>query len=102
MGCQARDVAPGLQGFPWSRTSIAHMEIRGRQRQTAVQSGNALPRWGFAVVTDPEIVAGQMIDVILLRRRGAPLEVADVICYLAGDRSSYLTGINIELAGGAL
>jgi hypothetical protein len=25
-----------------------------------------------------------------------------VICYLAGARSSYLTGINIEIAGGAL
>jgi NAD(P)-dependent dehydrogenase (short-subunit alcohol dehydrogenase family) len=51
---------------------------------------------------DPKVVARQMIDLIPLRRRGAPSEVADVICYLAGDRSSYLTGINIEIAGGAL
>jgi 3-oxoacyl-[acyl-carrier protein] reductase len=43
-----------------------------------------------------------MIDLIPLRRPGAPSEVADVICYLAGARSSYLTGINIEIAGGAL
>jgi NAD(P)-dependent dehydrogenase (short-subunit alcohol dehydrogenase family) len=52
--------------------------------------------------TDPDIVARQMIDMVPLRRRGAPSEVADVICYLAGNRSSYLTGINIEIAGGAL
>jgi NAD(P)-dependent dehydrogenase (short-subunit alcohol dehydrogenase family) len=52
--------------------------------------------------TDPETVARQMIDMVPLRRYGAPSEVADVICYLAGDRSSYLTGINIEVAGGAL
>jgi NAD(P)-dependent dehydrogenase (short-subunit alcohol dehydrogenase family) len=52
--------------------------------------------------TEPEAVARQMIDAIPLRRYGSPAEVADVICYLAGDRSSYLTGINIEIAGGAL
>ena len=51
---------------------------------------------------EPEVVAKQMIDAIPLRRYGSPAEVADVICFLAGDRSSYLTGINIEIAGGAL
>lgn len=50
---------------------------------------------------DPEDVAAQMIGAIPLRRYGAPSEVADVIAFLAGDRSSYLTGINIEIAGGA-
>jgi NAD(P)-dependent dehydrogenase (short-subunit alcohol dehydrogenase family) len=52
--------------------------------------------------SDPEVVARQMIDMIPLRRYGTPSEVADVIAYLASDRSSYLTGINIEIAGGAL
>jgi NAD(P)-dependent dehydrogenase (short-subunit alcohol dehydrogenase family) len=51
---------------------------------------------------EPEAVATQMIDAIPLRRYGTPAEVADVICFLAGDRSSYLTGINVEIAGGAL
>jgi NAD(P)-dependent dehydrogenase (short-subunit alcohol dehydrogenase family) len=50
----------------------------------------------------PEAVAQQMIDAIPLRRYGSPAEVGDVICFLAGDRSSYLTGANIEVAGGAL
>jgi NAD(P)-dependent dehydrogenase (short-subunit alcohol dehydrogenase family) len=52
--------------------------------------------------SDPELVARQMIEAIPLRRFGSPAEVADVICFLAGDRSSYLTGINIEIAGGAM
>jgi NAD(P)-dependent dehydrogenase (short-subunit alcohol dehydrogenase family) len=52
--------------------------------------------------SDPEEVARQMIELVPLRRYGAPSEVADVICYLVGDRASYLTGINIEIAGGAL
>jgi NAD(P)-dependent dehydrogenase (short-subunit alcohol dehydrogenase family) len=50
----------------------------------------------------PETVAQQMIAQIPLRRYGTPTEVADVICFLAGDRSSYLTGGNIEIAGGAM
>jgi NAD(P)-dependent dehydrogenase (short-subunit alcohol dehydrogenase family) len=52
--------------------------------------------------SDPEAVARQMIESIPLRRYGTPSEVADAICYLAGDRSSYLTGTSIEIAGGAL
>ena len=52
--------------------------------------------------SDPELVARQMLEAIPLRRYGSPAEVADVISYLAGDRSSYLTGINIEIAGGAM
>jgi NAD(P)-dependent dehydrogenase (short-subunit alcohol dehydrogenase family) len=51
--------------------------------------------------TDPDAVAGEMIAQIPMRRYGTAAEVADVICFLAGDRSSYLTGSNIEIAGGA-
>jgi NAD(P)-dependent dehydrogenase (short-subunit alcohol dehydrogenase family) len=50
---------------------------------------------------DPEAVARQMLELVPLRRYGSPAEVADVICYLAGERSSYLTGINVEISGGA-
>jgi NAD(P)-dependent dehydrogenase (short-subunit alcohol dehydrogenase family) len=60
----------------------------------------AAPSQYFA--SDPEDVARQMIDAIPLRRYGSPAEVADVICFLVGDRSSYVTGINVEVAGGAL
>jgi NAD(P)-dependent dehydrogenase (short-subunit alcohol dehydrogenase family) len=52
--------------------------------------------------SDPEAVAAQMIAAVPLRRYGSPEEVADVVVYLAGDHSSYLTGVNIEVAGGAL
>jgi NAD(P)-dependent dehydrogenase (short-subunit alcohol dehydrogenase family) len=52
--------------------------------------------------SEPEVVERQMIEAIPLRRYGSPAEVAEVIRFLAGDRSSYLTGINIEIAGGAL
>lgn len=51
---------------------------------------------------DPAVVAEQMIAGIPLRRFGSPAEVADVVCYLAGDRSSYLTGTNTEVSGGSV
>ena len=37
-----------------------------------------------------------------LRREGEAKEVADLVCYLAGDESSYLTGTNIDINGGCL
>jgi NAD(P)-dependent dehydrogenase (short-subunit alcohol dehydrogenase family) len=50
---------------------------------------------------DAATVATQMIESIPLRRYGSPAEVANTICFLVGDRASYLTGINIEISGGA-
>jgi NAD(P)-dependent dehydrogenase (short-subunit alcohol dehydrogenase family) len=51
--------------------------------------------------TDPDAVAQQMLDMIPLRRCGSPAEVADVVCFLAGERSSYVTGVNLEISGGS-
>ncbi|MFI3266315.1 MAG: glucose 1-dehydrogenase [Rikenellaceae bacterium] len=37
-----------------------------------------------------------------LRREGNATEVADLVCYLASDESSYVTGTNIDINGGTL
>ncbi|MHC1778765.1 MAG: SDR family NAD(P)-dependent oxidoreductase [Bacteroidales bacterium] len=37
-----------------------------------------------------------------LRRQGAASDIADLVTYLASDESSYITGTNIDINGGAL
>jgi len=41
-----------------------------------------------------------LIKKIPLRRWGKPEEVAEVIVFLASDRSSYINGASIEVTGG--
>lgn len=49
----------------------------------------------------PAEVAEEMVGLVPLGRYGGPAEVADAVAFLAGDRSSYLTGTNLEVAGGS-
>ena len=40
-------------------------------------------------------------NTVPLRRQGAASDVADLVCYLAGEESAYITGTNIDINGGA-
>lgn len=51
---------------------------------------------------DPAEVARQMIDMVPLRRYGTTAEVGQVVAFLLSDEASYLTGINVEIAGGSV
>ena len=51
--------------------------------------------------TDPAVVADQMIGAIPVRRFGSVHEVARVVAFLLSDDSSYVTGTNTEISGGA-
>ncbi len=52
--------------------------------------------------TSPTDVARQMIEMIPMRRYGTLDEVARVVEFLLSPAASYLTGINIEIAGGSV
>jgi NAD(P)-dependent dehydrogenase (short-subunit alcohol dehydrogenase family) len=51
---------------------------------------------------DPAEVARQMIAMVPLGRYGSTDEVAKVVAFLLSDDASYLTGVNIEIAGGSV
>jgi NAD(P)-dependent dehydrogenase (short-subunit alcohol dehydrogenase family) len=65
-------------------------------RQTELQA--AVPSPYYA--DDPAAVAEQMIGQIPLRRVGTLDEVAATVVFLLSAEASYLTGINVEIAGG--
>ena len=68
------------------------------QTQVATQAAAGQPVLPRPIAA---VVAAQMIGSIPLRRRGAVDEVARVVAFLLSDDSSYVTGSNIEIAGGS-
>jgi len=48
----------------------------------------------------PEDIQKKMLDAIPLGRFGEPEDVADVVLFLAGDSSAYVTGQTITVCGG--
>ena len=53
------------------------------------------------IASVPEKVKDILIGMSPLKRAGKPEEVAEVIAFLASDRSSFVNGACIEVTGGA-
>ena len=66
-------------------------------RQVAEQASTPSPYYA----DDPAVVAEQMIGQVPLGRYGSLDEVASVIAFLLSPAASYLTGSDVEIAGGA-
>ena len=49
---------------------------------------------------DPEAAERSMVAGVALRRIGEPVEIANVIRFLASDEASYITGTTIHIDGG--
>lgn len=52
------------------------------------------------ISTIPDKVKELFIKSIPLQRLGNPQEVAEVVTFLASDKSSYVNGASIEVTGG--
>jgi 3-oxoacyl-[acyl-carrier protein] reductase len=55
---------------------------------------------GFADL--PRADQDRLLDTLSLRRWGDPADVAALICFLASDAASYITGALIDVSGGKL
>jgi 3-oxoacyl-[acyl-carrier protein] reductase len=55
---------------------------------------------GFAHRSDAE--QQTLLDTLTLRRWGDPEDVANLVCFLASDQASYITGSRIDISGGKL
>ena len=42
----------------------------------------------------------RMAPTLPMRRAGTPAEVAEAVCWLLGERSSYTTGAHLDVSGG--
>ena len=86
LGIRVNAVSPGFIG-----------PGRMWDRQAELQSKAGSPYFS----DDPATVADEMVRSVPLRRFGSLDEVASVVVFLLSDEASYLTGVNIEIAGGA-
>jgi NAD(P)-dependent dehydrogenase (short-subunit alcohol dehydrogenase family) len=93
----AKDLAPA--GIRVNAVSPAFIGP-GRMWENQVASQATTPSPYFA--DDPSEVARQMIRMVPLGRYGSTDEVARVVAFLLSDDASYITGINVEVAGGSV
>ena len=93
----AKDLAPS--GIRVNAVSPAFIGP-GRMWDTQVARQAAAASQYYA--SDPDEVAAQMIGMVPMRRYGSVHEVATVVGFLISDDASYVTGVNVEVAGGSV
>ncbi len=92
----AKDLAPiGIRVNAISPAFIGPGRMWDRQTEKQAEVGSRY------YSGDPREVAEAMIGSVPLGRLGSVDEVASVVTFLLSDEASYLTGVNIEIAGGA-
>ena len=93
----SRDLAP--HGIRVNAVSPAYMGpgfMWTRQVELQAAAGSQY----FAA--DPAVVAQQMIGAVPMRRYGRMEEIPGAVAFLLGDDASYITGVNVPIAGGIL
>lgn len=97
----------GLKGLPGQvNYSAAKAGIIGATKALAQEIGkknvtvNAVAPGFIRTDMTKDLDEGELKKLIPLNRFGAPEEVAEVICFLASEKSSYITGEVISVNGG--
>jgi len=92
----AKDLAPhGIRVNAISPAFIGPGRMWTRQVEAQASVGSQY------YSTEPDEVTVQMISQVPMRRFGTVDEVASGVMFLLSDNASYLTGVNLEIAGGA-
>lgn len=92
----AKDLAPhGIRVNAISPAFIGPGRMWTRQVEAQAMVGSQY------YATEPDEVAEQMISQVPMRRFGTLNEVASSVMFLLSDEASYLTGVNLEISGGA-
>ena len=98
MGNAAQANYAASKGGVVSFTKSVAKELASRNiRVNAVAPGFISSKMTDALSED---VRQKMLEAIPLSRFGSPNDVADVVSFLAGDRSAYITGEVINISGG--
>jgi 3-oxoacyl-[acyl-carrier protein] reductase len=88
-------VRPGVVG--WAKTLSREVGVDGITVNTIAPGRIDTERLAEVYPNGPTEAD---LRVIPLRRIGRPEEIADVVCFLASDRASYVTGTTIAVDGG--
>jgi NAD(P)-dependent dehydrogenase (short-subunit alcohol dehydrogenase family) len=67
-------------------------------RQVELQAAAGGPYFA----ADPAVVTQQMIGSVPMRRYGRTEVILGAVAFLLGDDASYITGIDVPIAGGIL
>ena len=84
-------------------TLVDVRDIRELWRDGTIENAKHIPRGMLEFWLDPNssyYQENKIKDTIPMKRFGNPEEYANLVCFLASDKSDYITGTNIPIDGG--
>jgi len=84
-----------------ARVLVAEFAPRGIRVNTVVPGATKTPIWGDTSVPEFNPLEEYLKQSIPLNRMGKPEELANAVLFLASDDSSYVTGAEFSVDGGA-